>query len=230
MLFPDLVWNEWIDNLTWRRFFYLEMEHFEMRTNEVEYLSNLEEGTTDPHKELRQFLPNPETRETVPPIALYSSLYKLPSCDVDYTIEEMLKETADFFDKCVPNQPGFSSSVAACSILPDPSHIARSWSLWYKCASQARKLRFITHQLKVKQNEQGLLEEPDLRVNDEPEKSVSSAQNHLRVDTSNGEVGDINFGSLGLRDLIPEDDIETLAVFEREFAQRYSSFILFFGN
>ena len=94
------------------------------------YLERLEKDESQEQKELLQFLPHSELRETVPPVALYSALYKLPPCDISF-IDEQLKETVEFFDKCVPNQPGFSSSVAAATILPDPSHIAQAWGKWY---------------------------------------------------------------------------------------------------
>lgn len=43
----------------------------------------------------------------------------------------------------MPNQPGFSSSVAAVTILPDAQKLAKAWRAWYKHAAMLRRLRFI---------------------------------------------------------------------------------------
>jgi hypothetical protein len=46
-------------------------------------------------------------------------------------IDWQLSVTSAFFDYCVPNQPGFSSSVAAVTILPSAAEIATAWKKWY---------------------------------------------------------------------------------------------------
>ena len=43
----------------------------------------------------------------------------------------------------MPNQPGFSSSVAAVTILPDAPKLARAWRAWYKHVGLLRRLRFV---------------------------------------------------------------------------------------
>ena len=48
-----------------------------------------------------------------------------------------------FFDQCIPNQPGFSSSVAAVTILPDAPKLAKAWRTWYRHVGLLRRLRFI---------------------------------------------------------------------------------------
>merc|ERR1712241_129099 len=99
-------------------------------------------------------------RDTVPNIELYSVLVgNLPSLptealdetDLEATLGESKKQridwqlavTTSFFDHCVPNQPGFSSSVAAVTILPDAPKIAKAWRNWYAAAAALRRLQFI---------------------------------------------------------------------------------------
>jgi hypothetical protein len=48
-----------------------------------------------------------------------------------------------YFDSCVPNPPGYSSSVAAITILPSASELANAWGKWYAAATELRRLRFI---------------------------------------------------------------------------------------
>ena len=43
----------------------------------------------------------------------------------------------------MPNQPGFSSSVAAVTILPNAPKLAKAWRTWYKHAALLRRLRFV---------------------------------------------------------------------------------------
>jgi hypothetical protein len=47
----------------------------------------------------------------------------------------------------VPNQPGFSSSVAAVTIIPGANDISRAWRKWYAAAAKLRRLRFIRQQI-----------------------------------------------------------------------------------
>ena len=87
------------------------------------------------------WIPHPEQRDTVPNVALYSVLVgglpSLPeqaadSIDKEVTnqfskresIDWQLSLTATFFDHCVPNQPGYSSSVAAVTIAPGAKELA----------------------------------------------------------------------------------------------------------
>lgn len=107
------------------------------------------------------WIPHPEQRETVPNIELYSVLVgnipSLPSEVADArdmeamgfakqsvgSLDWQLAITATFFDQCVPNQPGFSSSVAAVTILPSAHKLAFAWRMWYKHVGLLRRLRFI---------------------------------------------------------------------------------------
>lgn len=58
-------------------------------------------------------------------------------------IDWQLELVSSFFNHCVPTQPGFSSSVAAVTILPDAPSLARAWRRWYTAAAALRRLRFI---------------------------------------------------------------------------------------
>ena len=141
----------------------MEFDHYEERKAELLYLENLEDPEDPVQADREPFLPHPELRETVPNVALYSVLYKLP---VNYRpksvpprtsiIDEQLTATVEFFDKCVPNQPGYSSSVAAVTILPDASRVSRAWKKWYSCSLRLRKLRFIRKQLKILRKNEGI--------------------------------------------------------------------------
>lgn len=128
-----------------RRAYYLEANHFKNRQEEVDYLSSLQDPE-DPLQEDRPlYLPHPELRETVPSVCLYSVLYKLPerfatpratspSSSTDNTssnLDQQLAATVDFFHRCIPSQPGFSSSVAAATILPDSKLVSMAWKKWY---------------------------------------------------------------------------------------------------
>lgn len=149
-----LLWNEWIDNLALRRVFYLEHDHYKERKDELKYLGSLTDPELDFQSKRPPFIPHPEVRDTVPNISLYSVLYKLP--DYFYStaaladssmLDRQLASTVDFFDKCVPNQPGYSSSVAAVTIIPDTTQVAQAWRKWYRCASRLRRLRFIRRRI-----------------------------------------------------------------------------------
>ena len=155
-LFIELIWDEWIDNLALRRAYYLERDHFEARKEELDYLATLQDPEDPLQEDRPPYLPHPEVRETVPSVCLYSVLYKLPqqsyspvASQTASMVDRQLSATVDFFDKCVPNQPGFSSSVAAVTILPDSSQVSHAWNRWYKCASKLRRLRFIRYRLRL---------------------------------------------------------------------------------
>ena len=124
------------------------------------------------------WIPHPEQRDTVPNIALYSVLVGglpvLPEQAVDPmnggdavhltqrdSIDWQLSLTSAFFDHCVPNQPGFSSSVAAVSIMPSSQAIAVAWRKWYKAAKKLRRLRFIREQISNRRHYDIVLDTPD---------------------------------------------------------------------
>ena len=111
------------------------------------------------------WIPHPEQRDTVPNIELYSVLvHNLPSLpsevmdsdNQDDIVRFSRRQSMDwqlcvattFFDHIVPNQPGFSSSVAAVTILPTAPELARAWRKWYVAASALRRLRFIRKLIK----------------------------------------------------------------------------------
>lgn len=106
------------------------------------------------------WIPHPEHRDTVPNIELYSVLVGgLPSLPDEVvnsrdmqtalgfskqaSIDWQLAVATTFFDHCVPNQPGFSSSVVAVTILPGAPELAKAWRKWYAAAAALRRLRFI---------------------------------------------------------------------------------------
>lgn len=61
----------------------------------------------------------------------------------EISIDWQLALTTTFFDQCVPNQPGFSSSVAAVTILPSAGKMRQAWAKWYTAAAKLRRLRYI---------------------------------------------------------------------------------------
>ena len=126
---------------------------FKERYERRELLARRSKRMKDP------WIVDPEVRETVPNIELYSVLVgNIPTLpreivydDEDEMIEidpnDVLKWQLDvvssFFDQCVPNQPGFTSSVAAVTILPEAKDLALAWRKWYCAASALRRLRLI---------------------------------------------------------------------------------------
>lgn len=161
--------KEWVDVLALRRVYYLEADHWQDRKQELQETLLSEEfdkkthTKKDIHMIRRQpYIPHPEQRDTVPNVALYSMLVgglpSLPTEVVDRDEVEAVfskKQSTDwqlsvataFFDHCVPNQPGFSSSIAAITILPAASHLAEAWKNWYKAAAKLRRLRYIRRQI-----------------------------------------------------------------------------------
>ena len=157
-----LLANEWGDNLALRRAFYLEKNHYEDRKEELDYLSTLQDAEDPLQNQRPPFLPHPELRENVPSVCLYSVLYKLPARLSNQTetllssrLELILNACVEFFDKIVPNQPGFSSSVAAVTILPDSGQVTKAWKKWFACASKLRRLRFIRKRIREFETHKG---------------------------------------------------------------------------
>lgn len=166
-----------------------------------------------PSKRREPWIPHPETRDTVPNIELYSVLVgglpSLPSEVVDeedieaavgfsrrQSIDWQLAVATTFFDHCVPNQPGFSSSVAAVTILPDAPELARAWRKWYVAAAALRRLRFI-RRLIADMRHYDIDEDDDEESYDDHEErqkvsASMSTQRHSNVETmqpgkTNGE-------------------------------------------
>ena len=190
-----MIWNEWIENLALRRSYYLELDHFEARKEELDYLASLKDPEDIVQIDRPPYLPHPEVRETVPNVSLYSALYRLPP---DYyvrsgspnmsTVDKQISATIDFFNKCVPSQPGYSSSVAAVTILPDSSHVANAWKVWYQCSKKLRRLRLIRKCLRTMRhnNEGDVTSEAVLP----PTTTVGHSLGHLEGEmwSQNGEV------------------------------------------
>jgi hypothetical protein len=158
MVDSDLLWYEWIECLALRRVYYLESEYYEERLDELDDIrSNTD--PEDPFQKIRPpYLPHPEMRETIPNVCLHSALYKLPSnldTNFDDTSEKSLLERqlaagVEFFDQCVPNQPGFTSSIAAITMVPDAQKATKVWGKWYACGSKMRRLRYIKSHLETR--------------------------------------------------------------------------------
>jgi len=102
------------------------------------------------------WIPDPGEACTVPNIELYSLLVKnIPDNPEDVLsaadIESGLYESVDwqlelirsFFHQCIPAQPGYSSSVAAITVLPEPTKIAEAWRKWYKAKAALRRLAYV---------------------------------------------------------------------------------------
>jgi hypothetical protein len=158
MVDSDLLWHEWIECLALRRVYYLESEYYEERLDELDDIRR-NTDPEDPFQKIRPpYLPHPEMRETIPNVSLHSALYKLPSnldTNFDDTSEKSLLERqlaagVNFFDQCVPNQPGFTSSIAAITIVPDAQKATKVWGKWYACGSKMRRLRYIKSHLETR--------------------------------------------------------------------------------
>ena len=164
---------EWKEILAIRRVYYLESDHFQNRNAELvatEIGSNSTTGQTSTFQKLQERvkhrrnaeIPHPDSRDTVPNIELYTVLVKgVPSMPSDVVendndieslfqsntvtdgIDWQLAVTTSFFDSCIPAQHGFTSSVAAVTILPDANEIATAWRKWYAAATVLRRLRYV---------------------------------------------------------------------------------------
>lgn len=119
--------------------YYLEADYYPERLSELDGLRGNTDAEDDFQK-IRQnehpYLPHPEMRETIPNVSLNSVLYQLPqhlktfSSVVDghsSLTERQLAATVEFFDQCVPNQPGFTSSVVAATIIPNATLVSGAW-------------------------------------------------------------------------------------------------------
>lgn len=164
-----LLHMEWLDILAMRRVYYLEADHWKDRMEELNNVAEEQNKQDVARIEKRAvYVPHPELRDTVPNIELYSILVGgLPSLPTDavedieavfsrkQSMDWQLSVTTAFFDHCVPNQPGFSSSVAAVTILPAAKEITAAWQQWYKAAAKVRKLRFIRERIKILREAEG---------------------------------------------------------------------------
>lgn len=170
-----LLEREWRDILAMRRVYYLEADHWSDRNAELQETLLREEretldGSMNREKEAEKnyaktrdpWIHHPEQPDTVPNVELYSVLVGgLPGLPTEASLLEDVKAvfsrkqsidwqlavTSAFFDHCVPNQPGFSSSVAAVTILPAANQITEAWKHWHKTAARVRKLRFVRREI-----------------------------------------------------------------------------------
>jgi hypothetical protein len=159
-----------------RRAFFLEYDHYKERRNELnEYIQLIKKKktatTTSPDEEdsshsiqqqqifhhQQPWLPHPELRETIPSISLYTCLYQLPSRietsnELPLSTNDLERKfiaAIDFFDQCIPTLPGFTSSNAAITMLPEPTIVAEAWKKWYYCNKKLRQLRFIRQRIQT---------------------------------------------------------------------------------
>jgi len=149
----DLLKKEWEYLLPIRRKYYLEEDFWKNRREQLKD-TMLATNSIDEKEYRDPWIPHPETRDTAENIELYSVLVgHLPTPPVDLEngrppteaeiMEWQLKAATSFFDYCVPNQPGFSSSIAAITMLPSSKELAVTWKRWRAAAYATRRLRFI---------------------------------------------------------------------------------------
>ncbi len=143
--------------------YYLESEYYEERLHELnEIFGN--KDPEDPFQRVRPpFLPHPEMRETIPNVSLHSALYKLPSnlcadydpnTDGKSLLERQLEAAAVFFDQCIPAQHGFTSSIAAVTMVPDAKKLTKVWGRWYILGNKMRKIKYLQRTLKIRKEMQ----------------------------------------------------------------------------
>lgn len=117
--------------------------------------SRLRQEQMNENKHRPEHLTHPEITETPPSIGIFSVLYQLPRSMVTYdtdgatTLERQLVATSNFFDEIVPPEPGFSSSVAAVTVLPNAKLVSRARSKWEICEKKAQKLRYTRKKLRL---------------------------------------------------------------------------------
>jgi hypothetical protein len=153
-----LLWYEWMDNLALRRVFFLEADHYPRRIKELDEITAIQGIIpVDPvTSERPPYIPDPELRDTPPAVSLYSVLYQLPESLLTYDtdgatqLERQIVATTNFFDQCVPPQAGYTSSVAAVTIVPDAAKVAKAWMKWYKVETKLRRLRYLRSLLQKK--------------------------------------------------------------------------------
>ena len=83
-----------------------------------------------------------------------------------------LAVTAAMFDRAIPGEDCFTSSVAAVTILPDPASLAASWRKWYASIGAQRRLNYVRHLL----SERGV----EVRSDERSEYCTCSARRFLR--------------------------------------------------
>ncbi len=119
-----------------------------------------------------EHLTHPEITETPPSVGTYSVLYQFPSSMVTFdtegatTVERQLVATTNFFDEIIPPEPGFSSSVAAVTVLPNAKLLAKAKAKWNVCERKLQQLRYVRQKIRQAEesqedNEQNERERPE---------------------------------------------------------------------
>jgi len=182
------------------------------------------------YKKRNPWIPHPEHRDTIPNIELYSVLVgglpSLPSevvntADMEAaigfskraSIDWQLAVATTFFDHCVPNQPGFSSSVVAVTILPGAPELAKAWRKWYAAAAALRRLRFIRQVIAdkkyydiddVEAEDEDSFKDSDSRLRGSisqhsfyakqtPSRSMTSQSRHSDIDEDSDQCAKVTF-------------------------------------
>ena len=134
---------------------------------------------------------HPEIMDTPPSIGLYSVLYKLPKAMVTYDtdgasqIDRELIAARDFFDEIVPPICGYSSSVAAVTVLPNSFQVARCWSKWSICETKIQKLKHIRMLIEKKSQHEVV---DDIEKNHDTDSSPSAVNDNHDETTSPEEL------------------------------------------
>lgn len=200
---------------------------------------------------------HPEYRDTVPNISLYSVLFRLPflsgdddaSCASNSDVGRQLRLAIEFFDKVVPNQPGFSSSIAALTILPDVQRLSMAWKKWFRCAGKVRRLNFIRKRLDKLREEQKSKnnvgdgqqnsnngtsrafnstkrENSDLTNLQALESHVTGGSGSRNACTENDLEAALHAAAIDIKEesnmemFLDDDEIEQMSVYYREYARR----------
>lgn len=208
-----LLRQEWIELLAIRRIYYLEANIDQERRRLFQKQVAEEDSSLDDRE---PWIPHPEQPDTPASIELYSvlmgNLPVLPSTSSPtYTrdnIDWQLTLATTFLEQMAPPTPGFTSSVAAVTILPGAASVGEAWRKWYAAASQLRRLRFIRKLVLQRQGDE------EAAVTDSDLADGPSDANVKKV--------------LGTIVVDPEDNVayqaqhfgpEQTAVYAREFAQ-----------
>ena len=209
----------------------MEFDHFGARKDERDSLAKLNVSEDSLQKDRPPYLPHPEARETVPSVCLYSVLYKLPQViylnDLETAerspVDRQLNAAIEFFEKCVPKQPGYTSSVAAVTILPDSSHVTEAWKKWHACTKLLRRLSFIRRQLQLKYGEEDKETVPTdpFDFYGVPYEPMQGDRKRSSNYDEYGESPHVGLEEVGeLKAFLSDDRLEQIAVYCREYAQR----------
>lgn len=190
-----LLTQEWMENIALRRSFFLEASHHNQRVRELSNCELRQKSDHDETKSLPRYVTHPEIRETPPSVSVYSVLYKLPNSMITYdtdgatAVERQLVATTQFFDQVVPPQPGYSSSVAAVTVIPEARLVALAWNKWSACEQKLQTLRCIRALITAKKEEKQrkLLRK---KKTDEGENGQETTKNEPNGSTDNGNVVD----------------------------------------